>query len=87
MDSVLCAGGGGVVMRVKTCDACPYTPEDLAHNYDPSATTYCCGRCPAQGLLCIARGYYIREGEGKHPERTNWFKRQEARNEQDSPPL
>ncbi len=67
-------------MKVKTCPECVYSPEDLGDNYDRNAAIFVCGRCPAQGLLCFARGYYIREGVLRQPERTYWHKRQEAAN-------
>lgn len=61
-------------MRVKTCTSCPYTPQDLAHNYDPHANLFCCGRCPEQGLMDTAQGSYPREWV-RHPQRTLFFKR------------
>ena len=61
---------------VKLCAQCVYTPEDLGKHYDPTAEQFCCGRCPAQGLLCVARGPYHREWVNRHyPERTNFYKR------------
>ena len=60
--------------KVKTCGDCPYTPEDLAHNYDPTADLFCCGRCPAQGLLHTAVGPFFRE-DVSQIKRTNYYKR------------
>lgn len=61
-------------MKVKICPVCPYTPADIAHNYDAASDTYVCGRCPRQGLLCYAQGPYYRD-RVIHPERTNYVKR------------
>lgn len=61
-------------MKVRTCGNCPYTPEDLGHNYDPNATLLCCGRCPDHGLLHTATGPYFREWVTQI-KRTNYYKR------------
>lgn len=73
-------------MKVKTCNECPYTPEDLGHNYDPAADLYCCGRCPKQGMIhAESHVHYFREWI-RHPKRTLWFKRQEVGNGQNPLP-
>lgn len=61
-------------MKVRTCNDCPYTPEDLGHNYDPHADLLCCGRCPSQGLLHTATGPYFRDVVTQI-KRTNYYKR------------
>src|SRR5207248_9592391 len=35
-------------MRVKLCNRCPYTPQDLADHYDPAAALYACARCDGE---------------------------------------
>lgn len=61
-------------MKVKICGVCPYTPQDLDRNYDPNAMTYCCVRCPSNGLLHTATGPYFRE-DVSQIKRTNFYKR------------
>jgi hypothetical protein len=35
-------------MRVKLCDRCPYTPQDLGGHYDAEGTLHVCARCDGQ---------------------------------------
>jgi hypothetical protein len=46
-------------MRVKLCERCPYTPQDLTGHYDPEAALHVCAKCDGeQGMLT---NHYPRE--------------------------
>jgi hypothetical protein len=35
-------------MRVKLCSRCPYTPRDLAGNFDPGGDLHVCAKCDSE---------------------------------------
>jgi hypothetical protein len=46
-------------MRVKPCERCPYTPQDLTGHYDPEAALHVCAKC--DGEQAMLTNHYPRE--------------------------
>jgi hypothetical protein len=48
-------------MRLKLCARCPYTPRDLASNYDPEAALDLCAKYDREQRMLI--NHYLREAQ------------------------
>lgn len=56
-------------MKVRPCEMCPYTPDDLGDLYDERAQELVCANCPTRGMIrCLAfypkDNHYARKGNG-----------------------